>query len=423
MSTYELRAIDAATLDEYCAGHPLGNYQQTSQMGALRQRQGAEVEYLGLFRDGELAAATVLETYRSRLSTFCAVHDGPLCDFHDAELTKAMVDALGAHAKTNGAAQLEITPEFAYRVRDSYGAELPQDEGGAPDDAALKALTDAGCEHEGFTTGYTAVPRWRYLKDLTGFATADELLASYAKKARRNVHVGEISCVRVERLPRERLGEFHAVCQMSAERQDYENRPLSYFEDIYDCFGDKARFLAAYMDMDAYVKSLEEKRDHHLRDVERLSESIKTTKRLEATQRKLDEAKSAHGFTLKRLEDAAGYIERDGHKPILAVGLFVRHPREMVYLFSGSDDRYTKFCAPALLQHHVMSACVEEGIDRYNFYGIDGVFDDPDDPGRGVLEFKQGFNGYVEELSGDFTLVLRPGVYHAKQLAHKILGH
>lgn len=62
-------------------------------------------------------------------------------------------------------------------------------------------------------------------------------------------------------------------------------------------------------------------------------------------------------------------------------------------------------------------------MTRYNFYGISGVFDDPEDDGRGVLEFKQGFNGYVEELPGEFTLPvskLRCGV---NDLAHKLLRH
>ena len=69
-----------------------------------------------------------------------------------------------------------------------------------------------------------------------------------------------------------------------------------------------------------------------------------------------------------------------------------------------------------------MLECLERGCNRYNFYGINGVFDDPKDPGRGLLEFKQGFGGYVEELMGSFTLPVKPIVYKAKVLARKVLG-
>ena len=69
-----------------------------------------------------------------------------------------------------------------------------------------------------------------------------------------------------------------------------------------------------------------------------------------------------------------------------------------------------------------MCECLERGVKSYNFYGIDGIFDDPNDPGRGLLEFKQGFGGYVQEMMGSFTLPVRPVAYAAKRLAHKILG-
>ncbi|WP_152593305.1 peptidoglycan bridge formation glycyltransferase FemA/FemB family protein, partial [Bifidobacterium magnum] len=35
----------------------------------------------------------------------------------------------------------------------------------------------------------------------------------------------------------------------------------------------------------------------------------------------------------------------------------------------------------------------------------------------------QGFNGYVEELMGEFMLLVHPHMYGLSQLAHKILKH
>lgn len=59
--------------------------------------------------------------------------------------------------------------------------------------------------------------------------------------------------------------------------------------------------------------------------------------------------------------------------------------------------------------------------DAVQLLGISGVFDDPEDDGRGVLEFKQGFNGYVEELPGEFTLPVSKLRYGVNDLAHKLL--
>ncbi len=77
-----------------------------------------------------------------------------------------------------------------------------------------------------------------------------------------------------------------------------------------------------------------------------------------------------------------------------ACSLFVEHPNEVVYLFSGSLEEYKPFYASALIQHEAMlRLCVERGIARYNFYGIDGVFDDPNSEGTACLSSSKGSTG------------------------------
>lgn len=39
-----------------------------------------------------------------------------------------------------------------------------------------------------------------------------------------------------------------------------------------------------------------------------------------------------------------------------------------------------------------------------------------------MLEFKQGFGGYVEELAGEFEMPVRPLLYKVSQAVGKILG-
>ena len=103
------------------------------------------------------------------------------------------------------------------------------------------------------------------------------------------------------------------------------------------------------------------------------------------TERQLGEETRNLAAAEKRLNEAAEFA-KDGDVLPAAASLFVEHPREVIYLFSGSVEQYKPFYASALIQHDAMlHFCVEHGLSRYNFYGIDGVFDDPDDEGRGVL--------------------------------------
>ena len=64
------------------------------------------------------------------------------------------------------------------------------------------------------------------------------------------------------------------------------------------------------------------------------------------------------------------------------------------------------FGGPYFMHYSMMKEVMEsQGFKRYNFYGISGVFTKNGED-YGVLTFKQSFGGYVEELLGDYTLVI-----------------
>ena len=119
MRDFVLVKLTDEEFDDFSARHPQGNFQQTSAMGRLRAAQGIDVEYLALKEGEKIVAAALFETHRSRFSTFAAIHDGPMCDYHDTEALTFFMDALKRHAKAKGASQLEITPESPYRLRDT----------------------------------------------------------------------------------------------------------------------------------------------------------------------------------------------------------------------------------------------------------------------------------------------------------------
>ncbi|MDU2420517.1 MAG: aminoacyltransferase [Bifidobacterium scardovii] len=422
MRSFSTVTLSGQEFDDFSATHAQGNFQQTSCAGTLRAGQGVDVEYLGVKENGAVVAAALLETHRaSRLSTFAVVHDGPMCDYHDGELLTFFMTALKRHAKAKGASQMAITPEAPYRLRDSDGNPLPDDQGGAPDDEMVGLLTRAGFEHGGFTVGYTAVPRWRYLKDLTGIADEAALLKSYDKRTQWSVKRAKSMGVHVRELADGELGVFARIEQQTAERRSFEYRGEDYFHRFKATYGDKAHFMVAEIHIDEYAADMTAKREALAAKVARLqakNDEHPTTK----TERQLGEETRNLAAAEKRLAEAARFA-KDGDVLPAAASLFVEHPREVIYLFSGSVEQYKPFYASALIQHDAMlRLCVAKGVTRYNFYGIDGVFDDPDDEGRGVLEFKQGFNGYVEELPGEFVLPVSPVAYGLKKLAHKVLG-
>ncbi|NMN02059.1 peptidoglycan bridge formation protein FemAB [Bifidobacterium sp. DSM 109963] len=421
MRSFALATLTEEEFDDFSGRHPEGNFQQTSAAGRLRSAQGVEVEYLGVRENGELVAAALLETHRSRLSTFSVIHDGPMCDFHDAELTAFFVEQLKQRAKGNKAAQLEITPELPYRLRDGEGKPLPAEQGGAPANDAVDNLVACGFEHGGFSIGYTAVPRWRYVKDLTGGDGEQALLKSYDKRTQWSVKRAASMGVHVRELGEDELKVFADIERATAERRSFEYRGEGYFRRFKEAYGSKAHFMVAEIHIAEYRADMQAKRDALKTKVAALEAKIAERETTKLT-RQLGEESRNLAAAEKRLAEAAELAKKGDVLPA-AASLFVEHPRETVYLFSGSVEEYKPFYASALIQHYAMlHLCLERGVNRYNFYGVDGVFDDPDDPGRGVLEFKQGFNGYVEELMGEFVLPVRPIMFRAKTTLRKLLG-
>ena len=266
------------------------------------------------------------------------------------------------------------------------------------------------------------MPRWRYLKDLTGITDEKSLLKSYDKRTQWSVKRAASMGVHVRELGEDELQVFADIEQATAERRNFEYRGEAYFRKFKQAYGSKAHFMVAQIHIGEYIADMESKRDALRKKVDTLQtkyDEHPTTK----TERQLGEESRNLAAAEKRLTEAAEYA-KDGDVLPAAASLFVEHARETVYLFSGSVEKYKPFYASALIQHDAMlHLCVERGVTRYNFYGINGVFDDPEDEGRGVLEFKQGFNGYVEELMGSFVLPVRPLTFKLKTALRKLLRH
>ena len=206
----------------------------------------------------------------------------------------------------------------------------------------------------------------------------------------------------------------------TGERRGFATRGADYFRQFKQAYGADAHFMLAEIHIAEYVADMTAKREALQTKVAQLQTKYdeRPTTRLE---RQLGEESRNLAAADKRLAEVEGYAKKGDVLPA-AASMFVSHPNEVVYQYSGSLEEYKPFYASALIQYEAMlHLCVEQGVSRYNFYGISGVFDDPNDEGRGVLEFKQGFNGYVEQMVGKFTLPVDKFRFGVSNLAHKLL--
>lgn len=120
----------------------------------------------------------------------------------------------------------------------------------------------------------------------------------------------------------------------------------------------------------------------------------------------------------KKLIEVHEFVKEDNQIEILAAGLFIESPQEMVFLFGGMYSQYKKILPSSYyLQHIMMQQAINKKIFRFNFYGIEGNYTGND----GVLNFKKGFGGIVEEQMGVFTSILQPVKYKIYQTIKRLI--
>ena len=387
------------------------SFMQSVQMGDLLEKRGARIVYLALKQEGEIQVAALVYSLPMLGGLHMELNSGPIYTQQDA--LPVFYEELKEYAKQNGVLELLVKPYETYQTFDSEGNAID-----VKKKSIIQGLTDLGYQFDGLTTGYpNGEPDWLYYKDLTDL-TEKNLLNSFSKKGKPLVKKAETFGIQLKKLKREELSIFKDITRSTSERREYSDKSLEYYEHFYDSFGEKAEFVIAILNLGEYIQNLIHKQKE-------LSEKIATSLLLleqypDSAKKKKEHKELASQFETfeVRKAEARDLIEKYGDEDVVLAGsLFVYMPQETTYLFSGSYTEFNKFYAPAVLQKYVMLESIKRGIQKYNFLGIEGVFDGSD----GVLRFKQNFNGYIVRKAGTFRYYPKPLKFKVISLIKKLL--
>ena len=387
------------------------SFMQSVQMGDLLEKRGAQIVYLALKQEGKTQVAALVYSLPMLGGLHMELNSGPIYTQQDA--LPVFYAELKEYAKQNGALELLVKPYETYQTFDSEGNAID-----VKKKSIIQGLTDLGYRFDGLTTGYpNGEPDWLYYKDLSGL-TDKTLLNSFSKKGKPLVKKAETFGIQLKKLKREELSIFKDITRSTSERREYSDKSLEYYEKFYDAFGDQAEFLIATLNFSEYLSKLQSEQAKLEGILDKLRLDLSKNPHSEKKQNQLREYSSQFETFEVRKAEARDLIEKYGDKDVVLAGsLFVYMPQETTYLFSGSYTEFNKFYAPAVLQKYVMLESIKRGIQKYNFLGIEGVFDGSD----GVLRFKQNFNGYIVRKAGTFRYYPKPLKFKAISLIKKLL--
>ena len=387
------------------------SFMQSVQMGDLLEKRGARIVYLALKQEGEIQVAALVYSLPMLGGLHMELNSGPIYTQQDA--LPVFYAELKEYAKQNGVLELLVKPYETYQTFDSEGNPID-----VKKKSIIQGLTDLGYRFDGLTTGYpNGEPAWLYYKDLTDL-TEKNLLNSFSKKGKPLVKKAETFGIQLKKLKREELSIFKDITRSTSERREYSDKSLEYYEKFYDAFGNQAEFLIATLNFSEYLSKLESEQAKLEGILDKLRLDLSKNPHSEKKQNQLREYSSQFETFEVRKAEARDLIEKYGDKDVVLAGsLFVYMPQETTYLFSGSYTEFNKFYAPAVLQKYVMLESIKRGIQKYNFLGIEGVFDGSD----GVLRFKQNFNGYIVRKAGTFRYYPKPLKFKVISLIKKLL--
>ncbi len=298
---------------------------------------------------------------------------GPLLDLEDQHLTEFFIKSLKKYLKSHNGYELHISPYYEITERDRHGDPV---ENGFNHKNAIKNLKNLG-----FTEVKDASqPKYMYALDLNG-KSAEELMKDFKSNTRGHIRKAEKMGVTVRELKKDELKIFKDITESTSKRREFEDKPLKYYEEMYDLFVPRGEALFL-----------------------------------------LAEVSGGFEDGISKHREPSTLRNPTSNSLPLSAAMFMLYGSEVVYLFSGSDEKYMKdYNAQYELQWHMIKYAAEKKFKRYNFYGIHGLPDDnqPD----GVYEFKKGFGGQVLEYAGTWELPINQTFYQMykalKKLKHR----
>lgn len=369
---------------------PEKNFFQTVMMKDRIKKEGKEVYLVGVKEKGTVIGAAFIADTGHRFMGYKIFesYKGYILDYENKELLKFMTEEIKRFLKSKKVMRLIIDPYIPNVSRD-MDANVVE---GVDNRHIRKYLERLGYKYN--EDG--AQVKWCYCLDING-KTSDELFNDFRSSTRNNINKTNSKFkLNVRTLSREELSEFKKITSDTCDRREFLDKSLTYYEDMYDAFGDDVTFKICEIDLDTYLKVLTDENNNFEVKISELSDSSSNKKKKEEMRKNIENNK-------KKIEETKKLKEEKGSVIPLSAAMFMLYGDEIVYLFSGSYAEYMSFCGQYRLQWEIIKYAAENGYRRYNFYGIQDVFN-PKGKDYGVYEFKKGFGGYVEELIGSFTL-------------------
>lgn len=389
--------------------HPEKTFLSSVEIGELRKKSGWNVNFVGIKKNKKIVGAAMLTSHIRRFGKkeFYSPR-GLLVDYNNKEQLTFFIKKIKEYVKDNKGYVLRIDPYIILKERDIDG-NIKKD--GIDNTIVKKELINLGFKQ-------VSIPNmeqvgWMFSLDLKD-KNEQEILNEMKPNTRNTIRKASKIGIEIKELKYDDLNKFQDIMIETGERKKFSIRKIDYFQEMYKLFHDKGeiKYVITELNLVKYIETLENENKKKKKELEGLSEAKYNEGKKKALKSEID------SFN-KRIEESKKIKQKTGKDIITLSGsMFIMVQPEIIYLSSGNYEEYMHFNSQYLIQWDMIKYGIKNNFKKHNFYGIPAnINTHPKD--YGIYEFKRGFNGYVEELIGEYELPIS-WQYYLISLIHKI---
>ena len=404
--------LDKETYIKYSNKNPLISFSQMYGWGKVKENTGWKELLLGYEDDNKEILALgsfLLKKLPIFNSYLCYSNRGYLIDYTNSELLASFHKDLVSYLKSKHVFTLIIDPYLPLKERDIDGDVV---ESGFDNTSVVEELIKLGYKHNGYNLYYENLqPRWLFRLNIS--KPYEELEKGFKNEAKRRSRKKNIYAIETRELKKEELHIFIDLMEKTADRRGFEDRPLSYYENMYDALheGNVVRFMVSEMDTRKCKENI-------LKEIEINKNNIAKYK----SPGRVKEEEVTLQANEKLLAQVEECISSYGDKAPLSASCIMSSYKEMIFLLAGNDERFLQtFNSSNIMVTDLIKLAQSEQKEYFNFYGITGDFS-KENPLYGLYSYKRQYGGEVVELIGQFEYTINKLFKTIYNIASKIRG-
>ena len=397
----KLRTLSIFEFDDYAKSHPLGSYHQTSSYAMLMSEQGFEYDLLGFVDDqGNIKAASlILYKKIGMFNRYGYAPKGFLIDYHDTDLLKEFTKALKKYYYKKNFAFIKINPEISVGTMD-YEKKIINYNQNHILDSTLRGLNFKKLEsNKRFETKIPIYNAVQVLKTTN--------LKTVNKNTRNKIRKGMKNGLYLEKCKRDELDILYPFIK------NKKNHSIYHYYNYYNAFSrnDEIDIFLVKINFEDCLINLRERYEKELEVNNKIVNKVMINPSKDNLKRKLESDTLLN--TIKDNIALATNGLAKNKEQYIAGAITIKYKNRIYILISGYDKEFKMF-SPNYFLHYKLIEYYKNDYDFIDLNGITGDFT-PENPYKGLDEFKLGFNPYAFEYIGEFDFIINDALYKAME--------